>query len=39
VALDELIAMLQDLRHDLPVGDRLADVFNGAASWRRALSV
>jgi len=39
LALDELIAMLQDLRHDLPVGDRLADVFNGAASWRRALSV
>ena len=39
VALDELIAMLQDLRRDLPVGDRLADVFNGAASWRRALSV
>ena len=39
VALDELIAMLQDLRRDLPVGDRLADVFNSAASWRRALSV
>jgi prephenate dehydrogenase len=39
VALDELIAMLQDLRRDLPVGDRLADVFTGAASWRRALSV
>ena len=37
-ALDELIATLQDLRRDLPVGDRLADVFNGAASWRRALS-
>jgi prephenate dehydrogenase len=38
-ALDELIATLQDLRRDLPVGDRLADVFNGAASWRRRLSV
>jgi prephenate dehydrogenase len=39
LALDELIATLQDLRQDLPVGDRLADVFNGAAAWRRALSV
>jgi prephenate dehydrogenase len=39
LALDELITMLQDLRRDLPVGDRLADVFNAAASWRRALSV
>jgi prephenate dehydrogenase len=39
LALDELIATLQDLRRDLPVGDRLADVFNGAASWRRTLSV
>ena len=38
-ALDQLIATLQDLRRDLPVGDRLADVFHGAASWRRALSV
>ena len=38
-ALDELIATLQDLRRDLPVGDRLADVFNGAAAWRRTLSV
>ena len=39
LALDQLIAMLQDLRRDLPAGDRLADVFNGAASWRRTLSV
>jgi prephenate dehydrogenase len=39
LALDELIATLQDLRRDLPVGDRLADVFTGAASWRRTLSV
>ena len=38
-ALDTLIALLQDLRRDLPVGDRLADVFSGAAIWRRALSV
>jgi prephenate dehydrogenase len=39
VALDELIARLQELRSDLPVGDRLTDVFNSAAGWRRALSV
>jgi prephenate dehydrogenase len=38
-ALDELIAVLQDLRRDLPAGDRLADVFDGAAGWRRMLSV
>jgi prephenate dehydrogenase len=38
-ALDVLIAMLQDLRRDLPAGDRLAEVFTGAAIWRRALSV
>jgi prephenate dehydrogenase len=38
-ALDELIALLQDLRRDLPAGERLADVFDGAAGWRRMLSV
>jgi prephenate dehydrogenase len=38
-ALDELIAVLQDLRRDLPAGDKLADVFGVAASWRRSLSV
>ena len=38
-ALDALIAMLQELRRDLPVGDRLADVFSSAAAWRRTLSV
>jgi prephenate dehydrogenase len=38
-ALDELIAVLQDLRRDLPAGERLADVFDGAAAWRRMLSV
>jgi prephenate dehydrogenase len=38
-ALDELIATLQDLRRDLPAGDRLSDVFTGAAAWRRSLSV
>jgi prephenate dehydrogenase len=38
-ALDALIAMLEDLRRDLPTGDRLVDVFSSAAVWRRALSV
>jgi prephenate dehydrogenase len=38
-ALDELIVVLQDLRRDLPAGDKLADVFGVAASWRRSLSV
>ena len=37
-ALDAMIALLQDLRRDLPKGDRLADVFTAAAIWRRALS-
>ena len=37
-ALDALIALLQELRRDLPAGDRLADVFTAAAVWRRALS-
>jgi prephenate dehydrogenase len=36
-ALDVLIAVLQDLRRDLPKGDRLADVFTEAAEWRRTL--
>ena len=36
-ALDELIAMLQDLRRDLPKGDRLADIFAEAARLRRML--
>jgi prephenate dehydrogenase len=38
-ALDVLIALLQDLRRDLPKGDRLAEVFSSAELWRRALSV
>jgi prephenate dehydrogenase len=33
-ALDALIALLQDLRRDLPDGDKLADVFTDAARWR-----
>lgn len=37
-ALDALIALLQDLRRDLPEGDRLAEVFNAAGRWRRVLT-
>jgi prephenate dehydrogenase len=36
-ALDALIAVLQDLRRDLPNGDKLADVFSDAARWRSTL--
>jgi prephenate dehydrogenase len=36
-ALDTLIALLQDLRRDLPEGERLADVFTDAARWRASL--
>src|SRR4051794_10380410 len=36
-ALDALIAVLQDLRRDLPDGDRLEEVFTDAARWRSAL--
>jgi prephenate dehydrogenase len=36
-ALDALIAVLQDLRRDLPNGDKLTDVFTEAARWRRTL--
>ena len=36
-ALDALIALLQDLRRDLPDGDKLADVFTDAARWRSTL--
>jgi prephenate dehydrogenase len=36
-ALDALIALLQELRRDLPDGDRLADVFTDAARWRATL--
>ncbi len=36
-ALDALIAVLQELRRDLPVGDRLSDIFAEAARWRRTL--
>jgi prephenate dehydrogenase len=36
-ALDELIALLQELRRDLPEGERLADVFTDAARWRSGI--
>ena len=36
-ALDGLIALLQELRRDLPHGDRLTDVFTDAARWRGSL--
>ena len=36
-ALDQLIAVLQELRRDLPSGDKLADVFAEAADWRRTI--
>jgi prephenate dehydrogenase len=36
-ALDALIALLQDLRRDLPEGDRLADTFTEAARWRAGI--
>ncbi len=36
-ALDALIAVLQDLRRDLPNGNRLDEVFADAARWRSTL--
>ena len=36
-ALDILIARLQELRRDLPNGDRLVEIFSDAARWRDAL--
>jgi prephenate dehydrogenase len=36
-ALDALIAVLKDLRKDLKTGDRLAEVFDEAASWRERM--
>ena len=36
-ALDALIAVLQDLRRDLPKGDHLDEIFADAARWRRTL--
>ena len=37
-ALDQLIAVLEDLRSDLKDGDRLADVFAAANRWRDGLN-
>jgi prephenate dehydrogenase len=36
-ALDELIALLQDLRRDLRSGDQLSDIFTRASEWRGRL--
>ena len=36
-ALDALIAVLTDLRRDLPDGDRLEEIFESAARWRDTL--
>jgi len=36
-ALDALIGLLTELRHDLADGDRLHEVFTGAARWRATL--
>jgi prephenate dehydrogenase len=36
-ALDALIQLLQELRRDLPKGDRLSEIFADAAGWRRTL--
>ena len=36
-ALDALIAILQDLRRDLPEGERLTEIFSDAARWRELL--
>jgi prephenate dehydrogenase len=38
VALDTFIALLQELRGELADGDRLSEVFVGAARWRERLS-
>ena len=37
-ALDALIAVLQELRRDLPDGDKLGDVFEDAGRWRASLT-
>jgi prephenate dehydrogenase len=38
LALDALITLLQDLRRDLPFGERLTEVFGAAAGWREFLT-
>jgi prephenate dehydrogenase len=37
LALDTLIALLQDLRADLATGGRLTETFEAATRWREAL--
>jgi len=37
-ALDALIEVLRDLRADLPVGDRLTEVFTAASTWRQSVA-
>ena len=37
-ALDALISLLEELRHDLPQGERLAEIFTVAARWRERLA-
>jgi prephenate dehydrogenase len=36
-AIDDLIALLQQLRGDLAAGERLRDIFADAGRWRAAL--
>ena len=36
-ALDALIALLQELRRDLPEGERLGEIFTNAARWRAGI--
>ena len=36
-ALDALIQVLQDLRRDLPAGDRIEEVFESASRWRQSM--
>jgi len=36
-ALDRLIEILEELRADLPAGDRLTDVFDASSRWREKL--
>jgi prephenate dehydrogenase len=37
-ALDTLIALLRDLRADLPTGDTLTETFESASAWRERLA-
>ena len=38
-ALDQLVATLRTLRDDLPVGDRLTEVFTTARNWRATTTI